>query len=356
MFVFYLLLFTPILIQHIAIKNVDYDKKNMYALTIFFVMLTLLLMFRDESVGNDTSNYIYNFQKISKMNWEELFRISPEFGFTYYNKIVSIFSENSQFFLAVTAIITVIMIYPTYRRLCLDASLTIVLFCIMSTFVMMFSGIRQMIAIGIGVRAYEYVRQKNMLAFVIAVIIAMTFHTSAFMLFFIYPIYYCKITNKVLYVVVPVMTVIFIFNEQIFGFLLKCLMLFTRFDIAPSYTGAYAMLMLFVLLAFFSYLVPNENLLDEETKGLRNLILLIIVIQMFAPLHTIAMRMNYYYIIFIPLLIPRIIKVRKNSLRQFVVIGRWVMVLFFMIYFFEVLVPSEVLHVFPYHFLWEVTI
>lgn len=353
MWMFYLLLLAPILIQHIAVKGIGYEKKNRFALTLFFAMLTALVMFRHESVGNDTRNYIYYFRRFASLEWKALFGESLEFGFTFYNKIVSIFSISPQFFFAVTAIITIAMIYPTYRRLCVDASLTIMLFAILSTFVMIFSGIRQMLAIGMGVRAYECVRARKPVRFVVTVLLAMTFHVSAFMLFAMYPVYHCKITKKRFYVIVPILGMVFLFNRQIFGLLMSILIRFTRFDIASSETGAYTMLILFAMLAVLSYWLPEEGALDEETKGLRNLLLLAIAIQMFAPLHTIAMRMNYYYIIFIPLLIPKIMEARKNSLRQVAIMGRWAMVLFFFAYFFVVLAPSKALHVFPYHFFWE---
>ena len=73
---------------------------------------------------------------------------------------------------------------------------------------------------------------------------------------------------------------------------------FSGYDASITQTGAFTMLMLFVMFAVFAFLVPDDATLDAETIGLRNFLLLSIVLQMFAPLHTLAMRMNYYYIIF----------------------------------------------------------
>lgn len=353
MFVFYLLLFAPILIQHIAIKGVCYEKKNRYTLTLFFVILTALIMLRHESVGKDTRNYIYYFKKFASLEWGTLFSESSEFGFVFYNKLISVFTESPQIFLSVTALITVAMIYPTYRRLCCDASLTIVLFVNMSIFVMMFSGIRQMLAIGMGVLAYEATRKRKLRCFIAIVLAAMMFHASAFMLFAMYPLYHCKMTKKRLYAVAVILAMVFLLKSQIFQIAMRILMKFTRFDIASSDTGAYTMLILFAALAFFSYWIPDESKLDEETKGLRNILLFAVMIQIFAPLHTLAMRMNYYYIIFIPILIPMVLKARKDELRQVAVVARWGMVLFFLTYFLITLDPLKTLNVFRYHFFWE---
>ena len=63
--VFFVLLLVPIMIQHIAIKgyHIDYQKRNKMALAFFFFLLTLLVMLRHETVGNDTTNYIYYFER-----------------------------------------------------------------------------------------------------------------------------------------------------------------------------------------------------------------------------------------------------------------------------------------------------
>ena len=355
--VYFALLLIPVSIQHFAVKEekVNYTKKNRLALLFFFSFLTLLIMLRHESVGSDTRNYIDFFERFRRMPWGDVGKDSLEFGFAYFNKIISFFVTDPRVFLAIAAITVSAMIYPTYRRLCTDASLTIVLYCFMSTFVMMFSGMRQMIAIGIGFIAYEFTRKKKLGSFILIAIVAISFHTSAFMLLFMYPLYHAKITKKWLYAVIPILIAIFVFNEQVFLFIINILEKYTKYDGTITKTGAYVMLILFAFFAVFVFLIPEESLLDEETVGLRNFLLLSLIVQMFAPLHAIAMRMSYYYIIFIPLLIPKIIKFRSKRWEQVAVLGRHIMVVFFLAYFFfSAYTKDNNLNVFPYHFFWEV--
>lgn len=336
MWVYFILLLIPLAIQHLKIKrnHFDYQKKNQWALLFFFVMMTLLIALRHESIGKDTRSYIYYFEHFSKLSWEQCGKESIEWGYAYFNKIISLFTNESQVFLAITAIANIAMIYPTYKRLCVDSSLTIVLYVTMSTFVMAFSGIRQMLAIGIGFLAYECTRKKLIIPFFLCVILAMLFHTSAFVLVFMYPLYHVKITKNWLLAVVPMLIFLFIFNRQIFLGIGLLLARFTQYDTSIVHTGAFTMLFLFIILSVFAFLVPDDTKLDDETIGLRNFLLLTVVFQMFAPLHSIAMRMNYYYIIFIPLLIPKIIEARNNRLGQIATVSRHVMVAFFFVYFF----------------------
>ena len=354
--VFYVLLLVPIIMQHFVLKKIyiDYEKKNKRALAFFFAFFTALAMFRHETVGNDTQNYIFLFKQISLAGWKNIGISNIEIGYTYLNKIVSLFTKEPQVFLVISSILTIAMIYPTYKRLCLDASLTIVLFCTMSTFLMMFSGIRQMLAIGLGFIAYEFARNKKLIPFILIVFFAMTFHISAFMLLFMYPLYHATITKKWIFVIAPIMAVMFIFNERIFFFLLLILTRFTEYEGEITSTGAYTMLFLFMAFVVFSFIISDESRIDKETIGLRNFLLFSCLIQFFAPLNAWAMRMNYYYIIFIPLLIPKIISGSTGRWKVIGIIGRYTMLLFFLVYFFLNANNNKGLHVFPYHFFWEV--
>lgn len=353
--IFVVLLLFPMMIQHIAIKgyHIDYQKKNINALTFFFAFLTFLIMVRHDSVGNDTNNYIFYFEQFSLLDWNRIDRTVLEIGYVIFNKTISMLSRDPQFFLAISALTVSMLLYPTYRRLCIDTSLTIVLFCFLSTFVMMFSGIRQMLSIGLGVVAYEFTRRKKLLLFILMVFLSLSFHNSAFMLMFMYPLYHAKITRRWFYVGIPVLLVLFIQNEQVFSVLALVLERYTEYDTEISATGAYTVLLLFCVFLVFSYIVPDEKRIDEETIGLRNMLLLSFVIQMFAPLHNLAMRMNYYYIIFIPLLLPKIIEVRSKRWNQVAILARHIMVVFFFLYFFYNANTGENLQVFPYHFFWE---
>lgn len=349
---FVILLIVPVFIQHAKIKGVNYDRRCKFAITFFFVFLTVLVALRHITVGTDTQLYTYYFERFSITDWANVGEMSLELGYSYFNKIISVFTKESQVFLAVTAIVVSAMIYPTYRRLCVDPSLTIVLFCTMSTFVMMFSGIRQMIAISIGFIAYEFTRKNKLLFFILTVLLATLFHTSAFMLIFMYPLYHARITKKWLYVIVPLLVAMFVFNKQVFAVLGSVLELYTRFSVEEGSTGAYTMILLFAAFTVFAFLIPDEERMDRETIGLRNMLLLSLFIQMFAPLHTLAMRMNYYYIIFIPLLLPKIIEYKSDRWHQVAIVARHVMVVFFLLYFLLSFTQGA-LDVYPYHFFWE---
>lgn len=359
MWPYILLIACPIVLHHIMMgtfygtKADVFNKNSDKAMRLFWTGLFVLLALRHENVGIDLSNYRIIFNSIAKSSWEKVLERSLEIGYSLLNKVVSLISRDFRWIIIAAAILSVVFIARVYIKFSSDASLSIALFISMSNFVMLFSGLRQAIAISFGFLAFEFVRAKKPLQFLLIVVCTMLFHTSAFMLLFMYPMYHVRITRKSLIALVPAMIFAFIFNKQIFGVLGSILSEYTKYDATISSTGAYGMLILFVIFTIFSYVIPDENNLDNDTIGLRNFLLLAVGLQMFAPLHTLAMRMNYYYIAFIPLLMPKIIEYRSKTWNQIAIIARYVLIVFFVAFFFLTASEDNTLQTFPYKFFWE---
>lgn len=345
------MLFVPVIPFLIHIKWHGKVDSKRDSINCFFIIYLLLLAMRAETIGRDLTGYSQMFLSLSKEPLEHLFDSDIEIGYIFLNKFISLFTSDFQWIIIVTAIITIVPIWFVYSKESDDAYTSIALFVILPTFAMTFSGLRQAIAISIGLIAYEFVKNKKLLLFILAVTLAFLFHKSAFILLLMYPLYWAKITKKWLIAVVPAMVIIFVFNKPIFTFLQGFI---SDFQITEkSETNAYTMIILFVLLAVFAFIIPGDAKCDFDLMGLRNFLLFAIVIQMFAPLHTLAMRFNYYYIIFIPLLISRVIKNRSKRLSQVAILAKYVMIVFFVCYFFGNTSSRNPLDIFPYEFFFH---
>lgn len=359
MWPYVVLVILPLVIQHMRISGATLyiakptEGNNAGALKLFFILLLLMLVLRHETVGVDVKNYKVIFEYIAKSSWERGLARSAEVAYSAMNKIISLLAEDFWWILMICAVLSVGFMADSYIKYSNDAGLTIALFVTMTNFILLFSGLRQAIAISLGFAAFEFVRQKKPLKFVLIVAFSILVHTSAFMLIFMYPLYHVRITKKWLLWIIPALVVLFVFNRPIFGSLTMLLSMFTKYDAEISSTGAYMMLILFSLLAIFAYVIPDDDSLDADTIGMRNFLLLSVALQMFAPLHNLAMRMNYYYMAFIPLVIPRIIRHKSKTWGQVATVARHVMVLFFMVYFFVTAPEDNYLQTFPYHFFWE---
>ena len=321
-------------------------------ITTFFVIYIFLLCFRSSNVGIDTSNYVNSyFIPFKHMQLKEILLYKyDEIGFSILVKVLSFITSNSQLFISIIALLSVVPIMILYRNESREAAVCCSFFMISLLFEFFFSGMRQGIAIGLAVPAYYFSKNKKLIPFLLTVAFAITFHISAFMIVFIYPIYHAKITGKWLWFVVPVMGVVFYNNRLIFTVLFEIFggKYFEKYSSLFGTTNQTGLLTLFILLSAYSIIILDPEKATADDIGLRNILLLATVIQCFAPLHDIASRMNYYYILFIPLAITRVNYNCKHLYGQVVKVASFVMTAYFVFYFF--IMKGDTLQIMEYDF------
>lgn len=318
-----ILLFVPLLFSVFAFVSRDRGRKwvlkigmdeeirnNCFLLPVFFIIFFLLLALRDETIGRDLANYKFYFERYCDDFLKAVDRERKDILYWLLVWLVGRFTDSFRWFLVVAAAITLLPIAKVY---CEDREygfMKIVLFLNMSIFVMIFSGLRQALAISVGLIAYEFVRKKKPFWSLVCAFIAFGFHHTAFMVFGFYPLYHLPIKKKQVWFVIPVIVLLFLFNRQTFSLITGPMsaLLGEKYEAAIEDTGSYTMLLVFALFAVLAYVIPDEDRMDKETLALRNFLLVTVVLQCFAPVNTLAMRMNYYYIIFIPVLVPKVLK------------------------------------------------
>ena len=322
------------------------------SIDVFMLLFLILIALRGLDCGNDTRQYLRLFNEYNTHSFISLFtRYDREFGYKLLNWLVGSITGNYQVLLAVAAVICVCPVWYFYKRNSENQLLTIALFLTVAPYMLFFSGIRQAIAIAMGIPAWYAARNKKLLWFLVIVALATQFHSSAFMLLALYPLYHARITKRWLWFVLPCMAAVYVFRSVIFNFLFA--LLWKEYGLTKE-TGATTILLLLLMFGLYSYILPEEKDLDADTVAMRNLLLLSIVLQIFALMHPLSMRMNYYFLIFVPILIPRI---ASRSKKQFAQIGQLsviVMSVFFMCYFlYGVITDNDALNIYPYVPFWE---
>lgn len=354
---YYLLVAAPFLMSVIQFESQArqmINKKKNWPILIFFAIYAILLALRHMSVGVDTAQYSMIFDRNALTDWTTIFRdFDKEIGYALLNKIVSFLQGNYQLFLGIVAAITVIPLAKLYFDESENAMVSVSLFLIFPVFIMNFSGIRQGIAVSIGAIAYYAVKKKKLLPFILLVLLAISFHRSAFILILLYPLYHMRLRKAYTPFILGVIGLVYLFNEELFRLVVPLLGedYADRLD-SISDNGAYAMIILMVLFLLYAFIAPDENLMDRDTVALRNIMVLVTVLQMFVPLDRLAMRLNYYYLIFVPLLIPRVTNRFKVADKFITNVINIVMIVFFIGYFFLVNVSADNLGIFPYRFFW----
>lgn len=342
-----------------SLKNVDRKKANTQAMIIFFSILALMLVLRHEKVGSDITLYLYRFETLRNVPFSGVFSFSDmERGYLVFSWLLSKVIHDPQVFIAVVSLIIIIPIAYLYVKESENTLLGLSIFVLLPVFCITFSGIRQAIAMSITVFAFYFVKHRKPLWFIASVFLAVLFHQSAAVVLLIYPIYHLRIKKQNFWLFVPFIGIIYVFNAQIFNFILRFMgeKYQERYSELES-TGAYSMIILFILFALYSFIVVDEEKMDYETLGLRNVMLLAVSLQLFAPIHHIAMRMNYYYLMFLPICMSRVVCRCRDCDKKINDIIVVCMCLFFLWYYFNnahgALYTNVSLHIYPYAPFWQ---
>ena len=319
---------------------------------LFMLIFLLLLSLRGLECGTDTPQYEASFQSYGKISYLNILQgYDYERGFILLSRFISGLGGGFRSFLWVCSAICVLPLWNFYKNESEHYPLTIALFLSVFPYYMYFSGIRQSIAMSLGILAWYAVKNRKLLYFLIAVFSAMQFHSSAFILFSLYPLYRARITKNWLWLVIPFMVLVYVYKQPIFNYLLR--FLWEEYETTPE-TGATTVMFLLILFAVYSYLIPDDTLLDHDLIGLRNILLLSIVIQFFAVLHPLSMRMNYYFLVFVPVLIPKIAARCQPRFQQISKLSVSVMTVYFLYYFVNKMVRDiDSLNIFPYIPYWQ---
>lgn len=370
-----ILMFAPLAVYQVAILKNDKSSREGWFISIgkephilhnslivptFFLLLFLLLACRDKTIGRDLLRYEYYFQSAAHMSFRDITREKTDILYWLLNWAIRRMTDNYQVFLAIIAAFSIIPVAKMYSEDKQYGFLKIVLFMNMSNFVMLFSGLRQSIAIAFGLVAFNYVQKKKPLRFLLFALIALGFHHTAFMVLLYYPLYHLRLRKNHLWFAIPIIGTIFAFNKQIFGWLsnVAASLLGDRYEVEVEETGAFMMLALFALFVIAAYFFPDEKKVDAEMNGLRNMLLMALILQCFAPLNNLSMRMNYYFMVFIPVVIPKIFKHTKENIKDVAMITKGIIVAFFTVYYLYTTYQScrtgiSVLDTYPYLPFWE---
>ena len=350
MWPYFILIIIPGIISGINYLNKK-KIRRVLPLLVFFTILISLLCLRNYSVGVDINNYIFIFNREGVKKWKDFTFIDDEILYALLNKFSYLISKDFRLLLVIIALMTTIPIYKIYKTDSDNLFLIIIIFVNMPNFVLLFSGLRQAIAISLGCLAFLLIKRRRIFLSVLVVLTAMLFHVSAFVLFLLYPLYFIKIRKTHLLLLIPLFFVTFIYNKQILIFFISLLPdKYQNYTL--TYSGAYSTIFLFCSFLVFSFIVMDSEKADKDSLFFRNVLLLSAFIQLFAPWHPLAMRFNYYFIIFIPLAISRTIKYSKVQFRSIANLAKIIMIGFFVLYYFYyAYTGADILNVYPYYFL-----
>lgn len=330
---------------------INAQKQRLYKTIICTTILVVIQGFRNETIGVDSYNVYRPYFDMLPGTLESLWDFSDTFanfevGYCTLTKLIKLFTDDTQIYILICSILSIVPIsYSIYKH----STNVVFSFIIFASFIVYhfgFSGIRQAIAIGLTVISYEFLLKQDKWKFVLCVLLASSFHTSAILFLIAYPCcHYLKISDTKMLILMFLFIGMLPFIKPLATMMVSLIFGGDKYvsyiskDVEPSYNLMILLFCLF-LLSFISK--------DSRVVTLRIMIFIAVCFQSLGLLSNAATRIAYYFYIYLPIILPLSIstsKYRKSILN--------VALMAFMIFFYFYSNSSGYLDVIPYRFCWE---
>lgn len=173
---------------------------NLFLLCAFCILF-LLVAYRATNIGNDTPSYIKIFKNCAIFKWQYLnFNTRYEIGYIIINILLGYVSSKTRFFLVTTSFIFNYSIYKFVKKNSKNYLFSVIIYINLLFFYQSMTMMRQFLALSIILLSFDFVKEKKFLKYLIMVLIASSFHTTAILGIFIYPMYNMKYSNKKVFI------------------------------------------------------------------------------------------------------------------------------------------------------------
>ena len=160
------------------------NRKTKFFLVFAWIVLSVIEGLRAYTVGTDTPYYVRTFQLLARQRYE--------IGYWTLMRSVRYITENPTVLLTICALITNGLFMVAIYKLSSDCYLSVFSFITFMFYFVSFNAVRQSIAISLVVLAYYYIKTDRLKLFVLMVILATLFHSSAIVGLLYLPIYFIK--------------------------------------------------------------------------------------------------------------------------------------------------------------------
>ena len=323
-----------------AIKDKEKGKKIFLYLS--FLELFLFLALRGLDVGADLRAYFNLYDNCNLYSLTDVFKFRYEKGYIFYTYVIANFINNKQWFLVITAFISLIGPLFAIKRYSKNYYLSVFVYITFQFYVYNFYILRQVMALSIVLLSIKFIEERKFIKFLLLVILATLFHTSAILFIAVYFISKIKINNKILVLLYGAVIGIVLFGDSIIKYILGFIQNYAE----TGNNGGIPYFIVLFIVFLIATLVKNKFFTDKNDIMWYNILVIAILIQTLTLKLSILSRLNIYYTISIIMVLPNLLECFKD--KRIKNIGEIAIVLMLTLYFINALNDTNIYR--NYHF------
>lgn len=356
--------FVLVFMQFYLFYSIRNTSKVMHKRLLFALAVTLVVLFqglRSYNVGIDidkVGGYKPFFEFVSIYDVLYTPGYNFEKGFILITYLSKLLSKNFTVYLVIISFLIQFPILLTIYKESKRPELSILIYLSIGLFTFTFSGLRQSISLAILFYSNKYVKERNIVKFLVFVFISFLFHKSS--LIFIPAYFVYDLQFKKTFYIGSVFTIL-LFNQ-----FAPSLLSTESFSIYLANTFTYRMsvglgivflisrILIYKNISFFNdngvFKLNDDTRHRNEISYYSNLIFIAFLIQLLANTINNLSRLGYYYYINIIILIPLILnKILQKKVRLFI----YIILILISIIYLKIDTGGGYLEVIPYNYFWE---
>lgn len=323
--------------------------------------LTLLALLRSYEVGTDTSNYRYLYSILGQDVWHYLTDSDWEKGFVLLCHVLFKLFHNPRSLIVVAGAFTFFSVYRFFDRHSKMPWMSVFLFFTLLVFDFFLSGMRQAIAISILLFAYDKLLERKPVPFVLLVLLAMQFHTTAIIFLLAYPVTMIRDEKKYFLISGLGAVLVAVSWKILIPALLTVFPRYSYFlgDEAFSSGGALGMVLkggVYLAVLAAGELLGNRERLGEKTLEEQILCRLVWFLPLFCVMGTsaaILSRFLRYFELFVCIYLPAVLVQRKTEQYKRLMIPLCVAAFSIYALVIQVTRTPDWQTSYPYQFFWQ---
>ncbi len=278
------------LLAVIDLKTISASAKMKFSIAMIFMVMAF-----KAPVYGDYSRYADNFILSAYRTIKEMAAYKGEIGFHMLTKAITYITDNPSVYLAITSALICICLGIYINRFGSSKVYAVYFYYTIGLFAFSMAGLRQVLAMSICLFAYEAIRKKKLLRFVLIVGIAFLFHKTAIIFLPAYPIarFRWKLNNIV--AALAGIGLFSVFFTRFYSFIVAWLG-YEDYAIRSSGNGEIFTIIL-VLIGVLGYIYKDQLLrMDSSNIMFLNLHLAVIILWLIRFFISSAERPSFYYL------------------------------------------------------------
>ncbi|MBQ9737107.1 MAG: EpsG family protein [Clostridia bacterium] len=216
--IIWILLIVYLIFLKLGMGELDTKPKQKQYLIWAGVAVALIMGLRGDNYGRvyDLRVYTEFFELIDRVSWRNIYDVSDfEVGFVFLNKVLACIFTGGQTIIIFEAFFCVFAVCHFIYHNTDNVFEALFFFVTLGTMGFMLTGLRQSIAIGVGLLSVQAIKNKQFIKYAILMAIAYSIHETSIVFFVAYFIFRNKAIQKNGFVVIPLVLLMMVLAPQI---------------------------------------------------------------------------------------------------------------------------------------------